>query len=527
MNRFIAMAAGIAVLAGLGFWYYGQTLSRQRSAEEVRAAVAAVLADHNARYDSLNYVREANSVVATNIRWSATSPDGAPRSIKIARAEIVAGDKAAFDKVFQPQSYAPDQARLSEFLKLAAAVDLSGVEISAAAHTCAVARIRVDVPRFRQFGFTPSIRGIDGADPSFLIGDIAGAMRFQGLRVESVRIRDRDREIFNLATFELGPVDSGHVKRLALGRASYSGDSLSTAVEAFSLSDLAMGAWFKALRDGKITFAGDNPAIALGSNWSPTFNDVRMKGLKVGSGAAAETPDFAVAQASLTDLVHVGDFVAAGNLTLTGLELPLRGDRPWVEALRGMGYRTVKLNIVSRSHYDAEKAISETSEFYVEMEDAGRLFGSSKLENVRFGEELRQAGLHAIVSASGFQKLLTTWKLARLEVGYKDLSLIERAFEQAIERTGKTREQLVQDYVDQLAGLKARYEGDPFIARLSDQFEKFLREPGTIVFRVVPPEPVVLSQIALAGLDNPADLALRYGITVEANADVPQAHTAP
>ncbi|MFP3942904.1 MAG: hypothetical protein ACLFWF_03370 [Alphaproteobacteria bacterium] len=513
MNRLLTMAAGLLVLAALAYWYYDQTERRQRSAEAMQAGLAEFLTSQGARYGTLTYDRGSNSVTVTDVAWTQEA-GGMSRRMTLERAEIVAGDIEAFRTVFRPTSYAPGDARVGDFLKLAAAIDLRGLEMRHAGGTVSLSRFHMESPAMRQFGFPPSRQGIEDAGAAFVAGDIGSALKFRKGRFEELRLSRGEDEEISLATLELGSFDSGKLDQLAAKGFAAQTDGVKTSLEGLAVNNLGLEHWLDGLKNGALTLSeGGLAAGAWANGRGPAFDGVKIVGFKL---AGEEAGRLSVDEASLTDLVRVGDLVAAGNLRISGLEYPVRGDAPWSRALSEMGYEKLRLNLVSRSTYDPGSKVSETTEFMVEVENAGRIFGSSRLENVEIGDELRELDLKGFVSDGGLERMLGTWRLARLEVGYKDLSLIGRAYELALKRLGKPPEVLTAEYIAQLEALRERHGNGPFLTRLSEQMKIFLEEPNAIVFRMVPPEPVVLAQIALAGFDDPEELAKMLGLTVEA-----------
>jgi len=518
MNRLLTLAAGLLVLAAIGYWYYDQTERRQRSAEAMRAELGEFLTANGARYGSLTYDRRTNSVTVTGITWSQES-NGMARHLTLDRAEIVAGDIDAFQTVFRSASYAPDETRVGDFVKLATAIDLRGLEIKNADGTLAVSHLHLDAPALRQFGFKPSRQGLAQAGTDFVAGDVGKSLKFQKGTLKELRITRGNESKVTLEALELGEFDAGKLSQLAVNGFNFEETGLRTKVEGLTVSNLGLKNWLEGLRSGSLTLAdGWFSSAAWDGHQSPTFDAVKVLGFSLSDGETA--PQLSIDAASLTDLVRVGEFVAAGTLRIKGLEFPVRGESPWSKALSNMGYKKLRLNVVSRSTYDPASKVSETAEFMVEVENAGRIFGSSRLENVEIGDELRELDLKGFVAEGGLEKILGTWRIARLEVGYKDLSLIERAFELALERLGKTSEDLIHDYSAQIEALREQYGDGPFLTQLSEQMKVFLEEPNSIVFRMVPPEPVVISQALLAALDNPEDLAKLMGLTVTANAPV-------
>lgn len=516
MNRILTSAAGLLILALIGYWYHDQTERRQRSAEAMRTELAEFLTANGARYGALTYNRDTNSVTATDISWTQET-GGMARHLTLKRAEIVAGDIDAFRTVFGSASYAPSEARVNQFLRLATAIDLRGLEMTHAEGIAAVTHLHLDAPAMRQLGFTPSRAGLERAGAAFVASDLAAALTFRRGRLEGLRLGSAEVPEFTLATLDLGPFESGSIGQLAVNGLALKSGGQTAQVEGLAFNGLALQRWLDALQAGQLTFGeGWLSALPLTGGQSPTFDAVKILGFKL---AVEELGlSLSVEEASLTDLVRLGEFVAAGNLNVSGLEFPVHGNAPWSEALRDMGYESLRVNVVSRSTYDPNTKVSETEEFLVEVENAGRIFGSSRLQNVEIGEELRELDLNGLVSGGGIDRILGTWKLARLEVGYEDLSLIERAYEQALQRLGKTPDMVVDDYMAQLEELRSRYGNGPFLTQLSEQMRNFLEEPNSIVFRMVPPEPVVLAQVALAGFKDPEDLAKTLGLTVKANA---------
>lgn len=513
MNRLLALAAGLLVLVALAYWYYEQTERRQRSAEAMQAELAEFLTAHGARYGSLTYDRKSNSVAVTDVAWTQEA-EGMARNLTLERAEIVGGDVKAFRTVFRPASYDPGNARIGDFLKLASAIDLRGLEISHAGGMLSLSRLHFASPAMRQFGFSPTRQGLAKAGTPFVAGDIGSALKFQKGQLDNLRILEGEQELFTLATLELGPFDSGKLDQFAVKGVSLQTGELNVSLDGLAVNDLGLRHWLDGLKNGTLAIS-DGMAGLWAKGRGPAFEALKIEGLKLsGEDAGAH---LSVDEASLTDLVRVGELVAAGHLRVAGLEYPVRGDAPWSKALNEMGYEKLRLNIVSRSTYDPDSKVSETAEFMVEVENAGKIFGSSRLENVEIGDELRELDLQGFVSGGGLERTLGTWRLARMEVGYQDLSLIGRAYEMALQRLGKSPEELTAEYVAQLEALREQHGNGPFLTSLSEQMKIFLDEPNAIVFRLVPPEPVVLAQIVLAGFDNPEELATMLGLTVVAN----------
>lgn len=517
MNRLLTLAVGLLVLASFAYWYYDQTERRQRSAEAIQAELAEFLTAQGARYGSLTYDRHANSVAVTKVSWIQEA-GGMARQLTLERADIVAGDIEAFRTIFRPASYTPDAARIGAYLKLAAAIDLQGLELKHAGGTVSLSHFHVEAPALRQFGFLPSRSGLDKAGAAFVAGDIGSSLKFQKGKLEGLRISRTGDDEFTLATLELGAFDSGTLGQLAVNGFAFRTPELNATLAGLAVSNLALHRWFEALKGGRVSL--DRGAFGMTEpGQGPSFDAVKIVGFKF---AGTDTGmALGIDEASLSDLVRVGELVAAGHLRIAGLEYPVRGDAPWSKALRELGYEKLRLNLVSRSTYDPNTRVSETAEFVIEVENAGRIFGSSRLENVEIGDELRELDLQRFVESGGPARLLGNWRLARLEVGYEDLSLIERAFELALQRLGKSREVLVEEYIVQLDALRERHGNGPFLTRLSEQMRIFLEKPNAIVFRMVPPEPVVLAQVALAGLGSPEELAKSLGLTVIANPNDP------
>ncbi|MFW6027463.1 MAG: hypothetical protein ACOC91_01515 [bacterium] len=514
MNRLLGLAAGLLVLTALAYWYYEQTERRQRSAEAMQAELAEFLTAQGARYGALTYDRDSNSVAVTDIAWTQEA-GGMARHLTLERAEIVGGDIEAFRTVFKPASYSPDDARVGDFLKLAAAIDLRGLELTHAEGAVSLSRFHLDAPAMRQFGFLPSRQGLEKAGAAFVTGDIGSALKFDKGRLEDLRITRGKTETFAVASLELGTFDAHKLGQLAVTGVAVEGDGMSATLDGLAVTNLALQHWLGALKSGALSFS--EGALAAGA-WTKgrgsAFDALKLIGFRL-AGQEGKAR-FSVEEASLSDLVRVGELVAAGNLRITGLEYPVRGEAPWSKDLKEMGYDKLRLNLVSRSTYNPDTKISETEEFMVEVENAGRIFGSSRLQNVEIGDELRELDLEGLVAGGGLERMLGTWRLARLELGYKDLSLVERAYALALRRLGKSPDALTQEYIAQLEALREQHGNGPFLTSLSEQMKIFLDEPNTIVFRMVPPEPVVLGQIVIAGFENPEELAKMLGLTVVA-----------
>jgi hypothetical protein len=516
MNRLLTLAAGLLVLAAFAYWYYDQTERRQRSAQAFQAELAEFLTAQGARYGSLTYDRRSNSVAVTDISWLQEA-DGMARRLTLKRGEIVGGDVEAFRTVFRLASYAPDLARVGNHLKLAAAIDLHGLEMKHAGGAVSLSRFRIESPSLRQFGFLPSRQGLEKAGAAFVAGDLGSALKFQKGRLEELRISLTEGGEFTLAALDLGAFDSGLLGHLAANGFAFEVAGTGVTLSALAFDNLALRRWLDALKEGRLALTyGVLGAMEPGRG--VTFDSFRIAGLKLDGETG---PVVSVDEAALSDLVRVGEFVAAGHLRIAGLEYPVQGDAPWSKALRELGYEKLRLNVVSRSTYDPKSKVSETAEFMVEVENAGRIFGSTRLENVDIGDELKELDLQGLVDGGGVARALGTWRLARLELGYRDLSLIERAFEMALRRLGKSREVLAAEYLAQLEALREQHGNGPFLTRLSEQMKIFLERPNSIVFRMVPPEPVVLAQVMLAGLGDPEEMAKMLGLTVIANPNEP------
>ncbi|WP_044561668.1 hypothetical protein [Azospirillum sp. B4] len=262
------------------------------------------------------------------------------------------------------------------------------------------------------------------------------------------------------------------------------------------------------IRMAKFSFAGaDMRAPARALLQGAPLDEAVLNGLSVGamtvSGLSANPPNGYPFQLDslATDPMMVADGrIAAGGIVLQGLQVDPRAatDPQAAAAIKAMGLTKLTMGLAVHYQWDFQNSALTVERTSVKVDELGEL--------------ALDATIHGAAPAQPLQQLFQSAQLDKAQLRYADHSLIDRLLRATATQQGKQ----VEDVRGQVAAmvqangalLGATPRGKPLVTAV----ESLVRKPGNLILTANPPEPVPLTVLFSGPTPEPAAVIDALGL---------------
>jgi hypothetical protein len=430
-------------------------------------------------------------------RLSGTAPQTRYKAAKIAFTGI---DVDALRATFDPAAYADGQSAVRRELMLLRGIDWQGTQITSDEIDMHVDAVQLTGFRGRPFIKPPT--DANARDPRFVI-DVMTALAFDSYALRGVHLNHlKEHGTLSLAAFELGHYAGGRLDAAKLGAfeaAFQQPQDMKFGFGTLELRGLDVGRWLAIIAErGMEAALGETngnievPYLALTEF---TFGNSKRQFGRIATISGEGT--------------YQDGYRTASKAALKGLEIPL-ADLPLPPEQAAIVRQTrldrLALDLDMASHFERATRHAVIDAFNCNLAGLGTLSMTGSLARYdpsEFTPALMEQALQSVA-------------LERLELRYRDASLVAKAIAIAAAQAGVPAEQfrtgLIQQ-IEQTGQQMAAGPAGPDAAKAAHQLAVFLAQPGTLTVTLAPAKPVSMADIA--GLAPPQRMPA-IGLTVTA-----------
>jgi hypothetical protein len=205
----------------------------------------------------------------------------------------------------------------------------------------------------------------------------------------------------------------------------------------------------------------------------------------------------------------------SGRLSMTGLAFDAS---LWTDALSqaltGLGYERVSLDVAAAGAWRAETGRIEIREIAVAGTDIGTLSLTAEMSGLKPG--LLSTLQDNLDDVPQLLQTLQALSISALSVSYADDGLVERLMTRAASAADVPRDALAAEVAERLSGLVAPLGDAGFTARVDEAARTFLAEPGSVLLAATPRAPVTAAQLLGTAMLRPALIPSRLDLEIRA-----------